>query len=189
MSGGDLSDSGRALEEAFFFKENEALRQRLQQSSDAKAKREAFATASGITDDAVLDKLIALGIAGDTLAALSLVPMVLVAWADGGVDAKEREAVLAGAEERGLRKGDASRELLEVWLARRPPPELLATWKGYIGALSATIGAEARTSLEKELLGRARAVAEASGGTLGFGRKVSTAEEAVLRDLDTAFST
>ncbi len=189
MSGDGLSDRGRALEEAFFAKQNEMLRQKLHQAGDAKAKREAFASASGITDDAVLDKLIAMGIGVETLAALGLVPLVLVAWADGSIDAKERAAVLAGAAETGLADGQASRELLESWLDKRPAAELLATWTNYIGAISATLDAPAKESLKEDLLGRARAVAEAAGGMLGLGRRVSAAEEGVLRDLEAAFAT
>lgn len=188
MSGDGLSDRRKALEDSFFAKQDAVLRQRLHQAEEAKTKRQAFAAASGITDDAVLDKLIALGISTDTLAALSLVPLVLVAWADGSIDAKERDAVLSGAAESGLGKGDASHGLLEGWLTKRPPPELLATWKGYIGAASPAMGAEAREALKRQLLGRARAVAESAGGMLGLGRKVSPAEEAVLRELDAAFT-
>lgn len=188
MSGDGLSDRRRALEEAFFAKQNEALRLRLRQAGDAKTKREAFTVVSGITDGAVLDRLIALGIDADTLAALALVPLVLVAWADGSIDPKERGAVLSGAVETGLSRGNAGHELLEGWLAKRPPPELLAAWKGYIGAISATLGAEAKAALKLQLLGRARAVAEATGGILGIGQRISAAEETVLQDLGTAFS-
>ncbi len=188
MSGDALSDRGKALEEAFFSRQNEELRQRLQQAGDAKAKRAAFAAASGITDDALLDQLIALGIDGDRLAALSLVPLVLVAWADGAIDAKERAAVLSGAVEAGLAKGHPSHALLEGWLTHRPPPELLATWKGYIATVSATLDTAERGTLKQELLGRARAVATATGGILGIGQRVSATEEAVLRQLEAAFA-
>jgi hypothetical protein len=46
---------------------------------------------------------------------------------------------------------------------------------------------QARQRLRDEVMGRARAVAEAAGGFLGLGRKVSAAEEAVLRELAQAF--
>lgn len=188
MSGDALSDRGRALEEAFFAKQNEALRQRLRDTGDAAAKRQAFAAASGITDDAMLDRLVGLGIGADTLAALSLVPLVLVAWADGSIDAKERGAVLSGAEAAGINKAHPSHALLEGWLARRPPAELSTTWKDYIGAVSATMDGTARDALRRNLLGRARSVAETTGGVLGFGQRVSATEEAVLRDLGAAFA-
>lgn len=183
-----LGDRRAALEEAFFAKQNALLRQKLKDSWEARAKKEALAAASGIADDTVLERLAALGIGPDTTAALSLVPLVAVAWADGSIDEKERRAILSGAEAAGLGKQDVGYQLLERWLAERPSPELLASWKDYTAALSATLSHEARGALKQALLARARAVAEAAGGFLGIGRKVSAAEEAVLNELASAFS-
>jgi hypothetical protein len=59
-----------ALEEAFFARENERLRQRLRDLDNTKRKKEALAAASGITNDAVLEKLAALNISSETVAAL-----------------------------------------------------------------------------------------------------------------------
>src|SRR5690242_6516966 len=75
-----LEDRRRGLEEAFFAQHDAALLRRLREAGEAKAKREALAAASGITDDALLDRLVALGISSETLTALSLIPMVAVAW-------------------------------------------------------------------------------------------------------------
>ena len=183
-----LADRRKGLEEAFFAEQDAALRRRLREADEAKAKREALSAASGISDPAVLDKLAALGITGETLAALSLVPVVAVAWADGEIDARERAAALSGAERAGLAKGSTGYALLEGGLAQRPTPDLLAAWNGYIAALSPTLGAHARETLKAEMLGRARAVAEAAGGLLGLGPRISDAERAVLAGLEDAFA-
>jgi hypothetical protein len=188
MSDEFLHDRRVALEEAFFAKQNEVLRQKLKASWEAQQKKQALSAASGITDDVVLERLAALNIGSDTIAALSLVPLVAVAWAVGGLDDEERSAILSGAAELGLGKQDVSRQLLDRWLAEQPSPELLASWKDYIAALSATLSPEAREALKRDLLARARAVAEAAGGFLGIGRKVSISEENVLKELDRAFS-
>jgi len=45
-----------------------------------------------------------------------------------------------------------------------------------------------RTEMRERVLGRARSVAEAAGGFLGLGSKVSEAEEQVLDELDLALS-
>jgi hypothetical protein len=187
MSGDFLEDRRRALEEAFFAKHNEMLRRRLQEAGEAASRRQEIAAATGITDDAVLDKLADLHLGGDTLAALSLVPLVLVAWADGGIDDREQAAILSAAAGAGLDRRGASYELLDQWLAKPPPADLLATWKAYIGAISGTMDDTARRALKDELLGRARAVAEAAGGLLGLGRKVSPTEDAMLKQLEGAF--
>jgi hypothetical protein len=187
MSDDFLGDRRSALEAEFFRKQDAALIKRLREMDDAKQKKAAFSAASGITDDTVLDKLMALNVSADTITALSLVPLVAVAWADGEMDEKERTAVLAGAAEAGIRQQDISYPLLEQWLRNRPPAELLSTWQAYIGALSPSLSSEARNGLKQTLLTRARQVAEATGGFLGLGRKVSDAEANVLRDLERAF--
>jgi hypothetical protein len=187
MSGHNIGDSRKALEEAFFARENEALRQRLRALDESKQKKEALAAASGIQDDAVLEKLAALNISGETLAALSLIPQVTVAWADGDIDDKERSAVFSRASEVGVAPGDVSHELFERWLTERPPQSLVAAWKDYAGALAATLSHEDRHAFKAEILNRARGVAEAAGGFLGIGKKVSPPEQKALDELARAF--
>ena len=188
MSDEFLGQRKNTLEEAFFAEENERLRQRLREADQAKSRKAALAEASGITDDAVLERLAALNLGSDTLAALSVAPLVMVAWADGSMDDKERSAVLAGAEEAGVGRQGVGHQLLDRWLREAPPRDLLATWVDYIRAISAALGDEGRRALKAELLGRARRVAEAAGGFLGVGRRVSPSEEAVLERLERAFS-
>ena len=183
-----LSERRKALEEAFFANQNKTLLQRLRETDAARQKKAALAAASGISDDNVLEKLVALNIGSDTLAALSLVPIVKMAWADGAIDDKERKAALSVAAEIGLSNDSVSRALFEQWIAQRPPARLFRAWKEYIGALLATMDEDARRALKQDILNRARAIAEATGGFLGIGRKVSHQEEIVLQELATAFS-
>lgn len=175
-----------ALEEAFFARENAKLRQQLRDLDNTKRKKEALAAASGITNDAVLEKLAALNISSETVAALALVPLIAIAWSDGSIDDKERAAVLAKAQEEGASQGDVSHELFERWLSERPPANLLATWKDYVRALGETMSAEDRRFFKGRVLDRARGVAEAAGGFLGIG-KVSAPEQKVLDELASAF--
>ncbi len=176
----------KALEESFFEvgKTNRAKRQRIQQLAATKG---ALAELSGIQDDAVLERLIALDVEPDTWAALSLIPLVEVAWADGKVQQNERRAILAGAQANGLAQGSTSYERLESWLERTPNPGLLECWCQYIAAVSQQLSTRERNVLKSEILGRARAVAEVAGGILGMGNKVSKEEEKVLKDLEKAF--
>lgn len=182
-----LGDRRKALEEAFFAKQDAILRQNLREIDDARLKKAALSAASGITDVASLERLVALHIDSNALAALSLVPLVAIAWADGRIDDQERTVALAKATEIGLNKQDVSYQLFARWLAHRPPPELLAAWKEYITALSATLTPEAVQALKRDLLHRARSVAEASGGFLGIGRGPSASEAAILDELENAF--
>lgn len=188
MSKEFLGDREHALEEVFFAQQDQALLRRLREADTAKSKKDALSAASGITDPALLDKLVALGVDGATMAALSLVPLVLVAWADGEMDAKERGAVLSAAAEAGVEDKGAGHQLLDRWLSTRPPPQLLATWTDYIRAIAPTLSAAARDQLRANLLGRARKVSEAAGGFLGAGWKTSPAEREVLAKLEKAFA-
>ncbi len=77
---------------------------------------------------------------------------------------------------------------MQGWLAVQPEGKVLAAWKDYVAALSNTLSADASTALKQDLLGRARSVAEAAGGFLGLGSKVSSAEQAMLDELEQAFS-
>lgn len=183
-----LGDRRKALDESFFAKQNEALRQRLQETERTKVKKDALSTASDITDHVVLEKLAALNIGIETLPTLSLVPLVAVAWADGSIDDNERSAILLFAAEVGLSPQDENYQVVERWLAEQPSSKLLATWKDYIGTLSGTLNSEAKYALKVEVLDRARAVAKAAGGFLGIGQRVSTKEIAVLEELERAFA-
>jgi hypothetical protein len=187
MSKHHLGDSAKAMEESFFAKHNEALRQTLRESEELLTRKQALSIASGFTDDSLLDKLVALKLEGGTLAALALIPLVAVAWADGRIDKEERAAVLSAAEGAGLHKDNANYQLLEQWLAAPPPLDMVIKWKAYIQALSATLNEENKQELKSTLLGRARAIAGATGGFLGIGSKISKAEEAVLAELERAF--
>jgi len=188
MSEEFLGDRRKALEEEFFAKQNQRLLQQFRETTVAQARSEALAAASGITDAAVLAQLAAVGLSSETMAALALVPLVEVAWADGTLDAKERSALLAAAEHAGLSTDSASYQMLEAWLRERPSPKLLETWKAYVAILSRTLDVHATAALKQDLLGRARGIAEAAGGFLGLGKRISSAEQAVLTELEQAFA-
>jgi hypothetical protein len=95
--------------------------------------------------------------------------------------------VLSGAEANGIVSGSPGYELLESWLAHRPDGRLLEVWGTFIVSLCAELGEIERESLKKQILGRARSVAEATGGFLGLGNKISVEEEVILAELAKAF--
>jgi hypothetical protein len=188
MSHEFLDDHRRALEEAFFAKQDAELIRRLRAGSEQGTRKQALSAASGIIDDGLLEKLAAAGIEGSTLAAMTLVPLIAVAWSDGALDEKERAAVLSAASGAGLDPSEPGYQLLTQWLAKPPGPHLVETWMGYIRGTTAKLGEDARQALKLQLLGSARRVAEAAGGFLGLSSKVSAAEEAMLAKLEGAFA-
>lgn len=187
MSDDFLGDRRKALEDSFFAKENRKLLERMRAEREKANAVEALARQTRIKDTAVLEKMVELGIDPATWAALSLVPLVEVAWADGEVQSKEREAVLAAAAEQGIAQGSSSHQLLESWLAQRPDASLFATWGEYSVELASQLSPAEKRALREDLSQRARRIAETAGGFLGVGR-VSEAEERVLAELEKPFA-
>lgn len=183
-----LDSRRQGLEDAFFAAENARLLARMQADSSGADRRKAIAAATGITDDALLERLAALSLTPETLGAFSLVPLVLVAWADGAISTEERAATLRAAAEAGAAPGTPARALLESWLATKPSPAMADAWGAYARALAGPMDAAARDSLRAATLGRARAVAEATGGFLGLTSAVSEAERRVLASLEAALA-
>jgi hypothetical protein len=182
-----LEDRERALENQFYEKENADKVAALKKKLDGQDSKDELRKASGMSDDAVLDKLVALGMKANTIAALSLVPLIQVAWADGKIQDNERVAILQGAHGKGLEKGTPGYELLQTWLQHPPKDELFSAWESYIKALTAQLNDEQNRLLKNQIVGFAKMVAASAGGILGFG-KVSADEEKVLGRIEAAFA-
>lgn len=183
----DPNSFGSDIEDEFFRREDQRLLARLRELRGTETARETMSQATGIRDQAVLDELLALKIQPEIIAALRIVPLVEVAWADGSIDEKEREAVLSGAREAGIPADSAAYALLEAWLKRRPEPYLLAAWTTLVRGMSASLAEPEVKSFEASLMERVRRVAGASGGVFGLGSRVSKQEAAVLERLSQAF--
>jgi len=77
--------------------------------------------------------------------------------------------------------------LLRQWMKHKPIPKLLEAWKHYIKGLCGELTQHQKNALKKDLIGHARQVAEATGGILGFGNKISKPEQKMLDKLESAF--
>jgi len=181
-----LEERGRALENQFYEKENQEKLAAMKDKLDARSTKDELRKASGMTDDTVLDQLVELGLRGNTIAALSLVPLIQVAWADGEIQDNERNAILQGAHGKGLEEGTPGYDLLQTWLKKKPSDDLFTAWEAYIKALASQLNDEQNRLLKNQIVGFAKMVATAAGGILGFG-KVSASEEAVLTKIESAF--
>lgn len=182
-----LDDRRAALEDEFFHKENEKKLSKLREQLSAKESKEELKKASGMTDDEVIDKLVALGLRGTTVAALSLVPLIAVAWADGELQENERESILQAANAKGMGPGTPGHELLTSWLVKKPDDSLVDAWQEYMKALMAQLNDEQVRMLKNQIVGFAKVIAESAGGFLGF-NKVSGKEKEVLVRIEQAFS-
>jgi hypothetical protein len=186
MSNDGLHKRQKALEEEFFARKDQQLREKLKATFEQEVTREKLKAATGLTDPQVLDRLIALQVRGETMAAFGLYPLVEVAWADGKLDRREREAVLAAAATAGIERGSAGFEALEAALADGPTEARRQVWFAYARDLSARLDPNERRLVREDLLARARVVAEASGGVLGV-LKISASEQRVLDRIAEAF--
>ncbi len=182
-----LMSETRMLEEAFFSKRDAELIEEMRRREQKQTRKKALAGVSGITDEVVLDQLVAHDIHAEVLAVFSLIPILEVAWSDGRVQAGERKVLLRAIEDAGQPRGSVGYRLMEEWLAHPPEPKLMALWLNYTRALMQEISPEAGRRIRETVLGHARAVAEAAGGFLGFGR-ISPKEAEVLRILESAFA-
>ena len=182
MSDEFLGERRRVLEDSFFAQRDRELMENLKRQ----VKKEALVDACGIKNPAILDRLVNANISPETIAALTLVPLIAVAWADGEIAPEERRAICAATESAGIEPGSICCQLLNAWLEEAPGPELVEAWKAYIGALAASSSAGALDALRHDVLDHARQIAAAAGGILGIG-SISTSEKAVIADLKSAF--
>lgn len=184
MSKPPVNPDARSLEEAFFARENARLLDEMRRKAELRERREALREVIKGADDGLLDHLLDLGVNAETVLAMMLLPLVRVAWADGAIDAREREAIVKAAEQRGVAPGAPGHGLLTGWLEQQPGDAVLSAWKKYIANVWPNLAADERDELRERLLVLARGVAEAAGGFLGLGNKVSPAERAVLDEIE-----
>jgi hypothetical protein len=177
----------KTLEDMFFLRQDQILTEQFHQMEKMKQTKESLAKVSGITSDDVLQKLVELNIHPDVAASLALVPLVEVAWADGEMDEKEKAAILNAAGE-FVAKDSPNLTVLQCWLEHKPCPQLLVAWEYYIQGLCEQLTAPQKNTLKTEIISHARQVAQAIGGFLGLGSKISKAEQKMLDQLEAAFN-
>jgi DNA-binding phage protein len=182
MSHSSFDERRKALENAYFHKQDSALLDQLRDRIARLEGKKKLAEATGLQDESLLDRLVALQVVPESLSALLLVPLVEIAWADGIVHQRQREAVFAAAQQAGILRGSVAYATLERWLSSRPSPELLKVWKDYVHAKAQLMDRSALEAMRNDIMDRALFVAEAAGGIFGF-HKVAREERAKLDEL------
>lgn len=178
-----LTNAAQALENAFFAKENARLLEQLRQKARQEERRAALREAIRIDDEALVDHLLALGLGPETVIAMTLVPLAIVAWADGEIQPQERDAIVKAAADEGVAPGSVAGQMLENWLKHPIDGTLVDAWKRYTETIWPSLSPHEREEIRTMSLGRASAVAEAAGGFLGLTSKVSAKERAALDEL------
>lgn len=162
--------SRHALEEAFTREIDNLLMGRLQTQAESDEAKERLAKATGWNDQKLISQLASLGVTAEGLMAVQIVPLVLIAWANHGVDHKEREFVMSKAERFGVRERSESYALLEHWLRHRPPVTLFDIWRRFIRYELASMPPRSRERLVVLMKNQMVAAARCSGGFLGLRR-------------------
>lgn len=187
MSRDLLIDISRALEERFFRDKDAALLEYLRSEGDKTKLQARLSEVSHMRDTKVLDDLVRVGVNAESFAAFSLLPLVRVAWSDGEVADSERVAILEAAKGEGITQESASYQLLQGWLDEGLDPGLLEAWHNYARALAVELDDVSLAAVRNTTLERAQRVAQAAGGILGIGNRISKNEELSLLGLSHAF--
>ncbi|MCB9685507.1 MAG: hypothetical protein H6738_21100 [Alphaproteobacteria bacterium] len=133
-------------------------------------------------DRELTSSLAALGLDRTNWRAVSLLPLVEVAWADGRVQKAERDLLVEVARRRGFEPGAA---FLERWMRRRPPKATFLAARTLLMHLWARAGqteAPQPQTLD-ELLDLCQQVAESAGGLFGLAFTVSRSEREAMEEI------
>lgn len=165
-------------------KERKERERKRTSESERDAKRQALADVIKVDDADILDDLIALGYDEDTVGVLPIVPLIAVAWADGSVQPRERQAIADLATKRGVSPDSAAFKTLDGLLESEPTPEYLHSCIYVLREIYDTLEPDQTVRAKRNLLNFTRVVAEASGGVFGlFGSKVSGEEEKLIEEI------
>lgn len=175
-----FEDIAKGREEAYFRQKEieliEKLRRRFHQQQD----HERLAEEVAVHDELILKAFEELGFTRETVTILHLVPLIQVAWSDGGVSEAERAKILEMAALRGVTPGTPGYLMLEQLLYTRPSDRAFDVCWRVIRAMFTAWPEDKRRAFEVSLPAYAAEVASVSGGLLGF-RSISAQERTALQ--------
>jgi hypothetical protein len=173
-----LAERGRGLEEDYFRKRDRELIEKMRKASAAEDARRAMENTTGLQDPALIKELEELGFTPETVALLPLMPLVQMAWAEGGVSDAERTLIVQLARARGITEGSVADRQLSTWLSSRPGNDVFSRASRLIRAmLDKPVTDHGLTA--DDLVKYCESIAAASGGILGIHR-ISAEERALL---------
>src|SRR5262245_15408986 len=118
------SDRRRATEDEYFRKRDAELVERARRQAERDAEFRRLSEVTGVSDEVILRDLQHLGFDADTVTLIHVMPLIEVAWIDGGVSDPERDAIVGMARARGISAGSAADRRLADWLTNTPSPVL-----------------------------------------------------------------
>jgi hypothetical protein len=180
---GAFADPKKSNEDDYFHKKEQELIKKMRRQAESEAEHRQMAETIGIADPEILDDLDELGYTHETVSLLYLVPLVQMAWIDGHVTQRERQQFFEMTRLSGVEKdGPAYRQVLD-WLDHRPSEEFFQKTLRVIRDTLQVLAPEKRKAIKQDLLSCCTRIAEASGGILGVGSKISQAEQELLKQI------
>ena len=175
-----FGERGRSLEEDYFRKRDRELIEKLRQAAATDQLRTDLGRKAGIDDPELLQELQDLGFTPETVGLVLLMPVIQMAWAEGGITQPERRLLVDLARSRGIEDGSAGDRQLMGWMTNRPADQVFAR----AGRLIRAMLDSGRTDdlNADDLVKYCEDVASASGGILGIGR-ISAEERALLSSI------
>jgi hypothetical protein len=176
-----FAERGRALEEEYFRKKDRELVEKMRRAAEAEQARGEMGRQTGLQDPALIAELQELGFTPETVVLLPLMPVLELAWAEGGITAAERQLLVSLARSRGIAEGSSADKQLIEWMASKPTPAVFERASRLISAvLSSGAGVTAGLTAD-QLVAYCEQIAAASGGLLGLRiGSVSGEEKALL---------
>ncbi len=169
----------RGLENEYFHKKEQELIEKMRAKVAHEEELNQMKEATGVADQEALEALQDLGYTSDTVRLLSIVPLLQVAWAEGGVTDDERKMILEIAQTRGVNEGDPAYEQLIQWMEKEPPQEFFDNTLRAVHYMIEALPEDQRQSSRQSLVEYCTQIADVSGGLLGF-RKISGDERLLI---------
>jgi hypothetical protein len=170
-------------EDAWFRERDRELIEKLREDARRRAERERLAESTGLEPGhAVLEDLQHLGFGEATVKLLHLIPLVRVAWAEGGVSAEERALIVRAARAHGVDEGSEADRTLAGWLEERPDDAFFGRALSIVKVLISVRSEEEQAHSHESLVALCEELAAVSGGLFGIG-SVAAAEKKVIDEV------
>jgi hypothetical protein len=175
------------LEEVYFRKKDEELVEKLHRLRERQSEHHKIAEIIGVAaDDDVIDALQYLGYTDKTIGLLYLIPLVQIAWSEGGAADREIEAILKVAEMRGIEPGSSAHQQLIRWLSDKPREHFFEDNLHALRVIFELLPPDQRTIRRRELIDSCNQIASiVEGGIMGRAR-ISEAERTLIAHIATA---
>ena len=177
-----LRERGSSLEDDHFRKKDRELIEKMRRAAAAEETRSDLSNAIGLDDPELIQELHDLGFTPDTVGLLPVVPILQMAWAEGGITNAERDLIVRFARRRGIEGGSVADERLTQWMTNRPADAVFARAGRLIRAVLDSGSGQAGDLKVEDLLEYCESIASASGGILGLGR-ISGEERTLLSEI------